>query len=262
MSSLSASEPAVRVEHLSVRYRTTFEKAPTLKSTLVRLGRRERGVVDVQALQDVSFAVPHGSVTGVIGANGAGKTTLMRALAGIIPPNEGRIEIRGRVTTMLALGIGMNPSLSGRENIVLGCLAAGMEPARIEELTPDIEAFADIGEFIDYPVKTYSSGMRGRLAFAVAINVDPDILLIDEALSAGDASFKDKAQDRMMQIVQDASSILLVSHGLATIQKLADHAIWLHKGKLLASGHPDEVVDRYTEFVNVAKQSALTLEDV
>lgn len=250
------------MEHVSVGYRTTFEKAPTLKSALVRLGRRERGVVTVKALQDVSFSAPHGSVTGVIGANGAGKTTLMRVLAGIIPPNRGRVEIRGRVTTMLALGIGMNANLSGRENITLGCLAAGLERGQIEELAPQIEAFADIGEFIDYPVRTYSSGMRGRLAFAVAINVDPDILLIDEALSAGDAAFKNKSMEKMHQLVGEASSIMLVSHGLATIQRLADQALWLHKGRVMALGQPDEVIDRYTEFVDVKKRAAATLEDV
>lgn len=238
-----------------------MEKVPTLKSALVRFGRRERAVRIVEALKGVSFDVDHGSVLGIIGANGAGKSTLLRTIAGILPPTKGRVEIRGRVTTLLALGIGFNANLSGRENVVLGGMAAGLERDQIVEQYEEIAAFADLGEFIDYPMKTYSSGMYGRLAFSVAVHMDPDILLIDEALSAGDAAFKKKSFNKMQELCAQARTILLVSHGLGTVRELATECLWLHKGVVSGRGQPRQVVQEYTDFVNV-KQSAVTLEDV
>ena len=271
MSSLSASELtpararsgadiAISVQDVHVTYRTNLQKNPTLKSTIVRLGRRERTVREVKALQGVSFDVPAGKVMGVIGSNGAGKSTLMRTVAGILAPSAGRIEVTGRVSTLLALGVGFNSALSGRENVTLGGLAAGLSRAQIKEKYDEITAFAELEDFMDMPMRTYSSGMYSRLAFAVAVHMDPDILIIDEALSAGDAHFKKKAGDKMNELVGKARTMLVVSHALGTIKELCNEAIWLHKGKLVGRGTPDEMIEAYTKFLKVG-EDAFTLED-
>jgi ABC-type polysaccharide/polyol phosphate transport system ATPase subunit len=254
-------ELAVSVSNVSVTYRTTFERVPTFKQALVRFGRGERAVKEVEALKGVSFDVKKGTVLGIVGHNGAGKSTLMRTVAGILPPNTGRIEVVGRVSTLLALGVGFNGQLTGRENIVLGGLAAGLTREQIAERYERITTFADIGDFIDMPMRTYSSGMFSRLAFSVAVHMDPDILLIDEALSAGDAAFKRKANAKMQELVENASTMLLVSHALGTIKTLCNDAIWLDHGRLMMRGEPGEVVDAYTDSLNV-KQTSEVLEDL
>jgi ABC-type polysaccharide/polyol phosphate transport system ATPase subunit len=262
VSSLSVSErTAISVEDVSVTYRTSFERAPTLRSTVKRLGRRERVVREVEAVQDVSFDVPHGTVLGIVGANGAGKSTLVRTIAGILPPSAGRVEVQGRVSTLLALGVGFNRKLSGRDNVVLGGLAAGLKREQLAEKYDDIVAFAELGDFMDMPMRTYSSGMYGRLAFSVAVMMEPDILLIDEALSVGDAKFRRKCARKMRELCSEDRTVVLVSHALGTIQELADQAIWMDKGQLRMWDEPEAVIDAYTEFLEV-KQDAVTLEDV
>jgi ABC-type polysaccharide/polyol phosphate transport system ATPase subunit len=254
-------ELAVSVSNVSVTYRTTFERVPTFKQALVRFGKGERAVKEVKALQGVSFDVTRGTVLGIVGHNGAGKSTLMRTVAGILPPSAGRIEVVGRVSTLLALGVGFNPNLTGRENVVLGGLAAGLTREEVRDRYEIIADFAGIGEFIEMPMRTYSSGMFSRLAFSVAVHMEPDILLIDEALSAGDAAFKTKANAKMQELVDNASTMLLVSHALATIKGLCNDAIWLDHGNLMLRGTPDDVVNAYTESVKV-KQTAAVLEDM
>src|SRR5919198_360259 len=226
------AEPRIRVEDVSVTYRTSLEKAPTLKDTVLKLGRREKVVREIQALKGVSFEVPEGQVLGVVGANGAGKSTLMRTVAGILPPNTGRVEVHGRVSTLLSLGVGFNKQLTGRENVVLGGLAAGLTRAELLEKYDEIVDFAELEEFRDMPMRTYSAGMYGRLAFAVAMTMHPEILIIDEALSVGDARFRRKSFERMRQLCQEDHTILLVSHALGTIEKLCDECVWMHKGEL------------------------------
>jgi len=262
VSSLSASEqPRIRVEDVSVTYRTSLERAPTLKSTLLRLGRRERIIREVAAVRGVSFEVPHGKVMGVVGANGAGKSTLMRTVAGILPPTAGRVEVNGRVSTLLSLGVGFNRKLTGRENVVLGGLAAGLSREQLQSKYDDIVAFAELGEFMDMPMRTYSSGMYGRLAFSVAVNMDPDILLIDEALSVGDARFRKKSARKMRELCGQARTIVLVSHALGSIQELCDSALWLHQGRLQMWDEPEAVVEAYTRFLDVC-EDALAMEDL
>lgn len=251
MISLSGSEVAVSVQNVSITYRTTFERVPTFKQALVKAGRGQRRVKEIRALQDVSFDVMHGSTLGIIGHNGAGKSTLMRAMAGILPPTSGRIEVHGRVSTLLALGVGFNPTLSGRENVILGGLAAGMGRKQVEEKYDEISDFAELGDFMDAPMRTYSSGMFSRLAFAVAVHMDPDILLIDEALSTGDAKFKAKAQEKMQALTQKSSTMVLVSHALGTVKDMCDEVLWLDHGKFMMRGNPHEVVDAYTKFLEV-----------
>jgi ABC-type polysaccharide/polyol phosphate transport system ATPase subunit len=262
VSSLSDSErPRIKVEDVSLTYRTSLERAPTLKSTMLRLGRRERIIREIQALKNVSFEVPHGRVMGVVGANGAGKSTLMRTVAGILPPTQGRVEVRGRMSTLLSLGVGFNRKLTGRENVVLGGLAAGLRRSELAEKYAEIVEFAELEEFMDLPMRTYSSGMYGRLAFAVAVTMHPDILIIDEALSVGDARFRRKSFERMRELCGEDRTILLVSHALGSIEELCDDAIWLHKGRMKLWDEPSAVVDAYARFLGV-KEDAVTMEDV
>jgi ABC-type polysaccharide/polyol phosphate transport system ATPase subunit len=258
----SASEPqTISVRDLSVTYRTSLDVAPTLKTTLLKLGRRERIVREVEALKGVSFDVHQGTVLGVVGANGAGKSTLVRTIAGILPPTSGRVEVHGRVSTLLALGVGFNRKLSGRENVVLGGLAAGLSREQLREKYEQIVEFAELEDFMDMPMRTYSSGMYGRLAFSVAVNMNPDILLIDEALSVGDARFKRKSFEKMRELCGQARTIVLVSHALGSIRELCDEALWLHGGELRMYDDPDAVIDAYTTFLEVG-EDAFTLEDV
>ena len=258
----SVSDPvAIRVEDVSVTYRTSYERAPTMRSTMLRLGRNEKLVREIEALKNVSFEVPRGHVLGVVGANGAGKSTLMRTVAGILPPTSGRVEVNGRVSTLLALGVGFNRRLSGRENVVLGGLAAGLTRDELQAKYDEIVEFAELEDFMDLPMRTYSSGMYGRLAFSVAVNMDPDILIIDEALSVGDARFRRKSFNKMRELCGEDRTILLVSHALGSIRELCDEAIWMHKGVLRMCDEPDAVVDAYTEFLEV-REDAVTTEDV
>jgi len=256
-----SSEPRIRVEDVSVIYRTSLESAPTLKHTVLKLGRREKVVREIDALKNVSFEVPEGQVLGVVGANGAGKSTLMRTVAGILPPNSGRVEVHGRVSTLLALGVGFNRKMTGRQNVVLGGLAAGLTRLQLQEKYDEIVAFAELEDFMDMPMRTYSSGMYGRLAFAVAVTMEPDILLIDEALSVGDARFRKKSFRKMRELCGENRTILLVSHALGSIKELCDQAIWMHKGELRMWDEPEAVVDAYTEFLEVG-EDAFTMEDV
>ena len=256
-----ATAPAIRVQDVSVTYRTSLEKRPTLKSTLLRLGRSERVIREIEAVKHVSFEVPRGSVLGVLGANGAGKSTLVRAMAGILPPTAGRVEVEGRVSTLLALGVGFNKNLTGRDNVTLGGLAAGLSREQLAAKYDDIVAFAELEEFMDMPMRTYSSGMYGRLAFSVAVNMEPDILLIDEALSVGDARFRKKSFERMRELCSQDRTVVLVSHALGSIEQLCDRAIWMHKGELRMHDDPETVVHAYTKFLDVG-EDAFTMEDV
>ena len=242
-------------------YRTSFERKPTLRGMVRRIGRGERAIREIEAVKDVSFDVPNGTVLGIVGANGAGKSTLVRAIAGILPPTSGRIDVYGRVSTLLALGVGFNKDLSGRDNVRLGGLAAGYERGVLAEKYEQIVEFAELGEFMDMPMRTYSSGMYGRLAFSVAVNMDPDILLIDEALSVGDARFRRKSANKMRELCSQAHTIVLVSHALGSVRELCDQAIWMDRGVMRMWDEPEAVVDAYTEFLEVG-QDAVTLEDV
>ncbi len=252
---------AISVRDVSISYRTNFEKTPTLKQTLMRMGRGKKNVRTIDAIKNVSFDIKHGTVLGVVGHNGAGKSTLLRAISGILPPSSGEIEVHGQVSTLLSLGVGFNNKLSGTENIMLAGLAAGMSRSEILERRQAIIDFAEIGDFIDLPVRAYSSGMSQRLAFSVAVNMNPEILLIDEALSAGDARFKVKAQAKMRELMETAHTMVLVSHALSSIRELCNDAIWLDHGTLMMHGDPNEVVDAYTKYMQV-DQSAAVLEDL
>lgn len=271
MSSLFASKPSkpelssdpemvVSVQNVSITYRTTFERVPTFKNAIVRFGRGEHAVRNIHAVDGVSFDVKVGTSLGIVGSNGAGKSTLMRAMAGILPPTSGRIEVNGRISTLLSLGVGFNANLSGRENVILGLLASGLSRRAVLERAEEVADFAELEDFIDAPMRTYSSGMYSRLAFSVAVNMDPDILMIDEALSAGDASFKGKAGAKMAELRASSRAMFLVSHSSSAIKEMCNDAIWLHKGKLMMRGEPEEVCETYERFANVGEK-AFVLED-
>ena len=268
MISLSASSHihapqslAVSVKDLGLTYATSIDKKPTIKARIKSLGRGKKHTRIVKALNDVSVDVHYGTVLGIIGSNGAGKSSLMRVISGIVPPTQGRVEVYGSVSTLLALGVGFNPSMTGRDNVYLGGLAAGMSREDIDKNFDAIADFSELGEAIDAPMRTYSSGMYARLAFSVAAVVEPDILIIDEALSTGDAKFKEKSLNRIKELRTADRALILVSHALATIEDICNEVIWLDKGKLMARGNPTEVIASYREFVN-ARKSASSDEDV
>jgi len=261
-------ELAIRVKDVKVDYRTIVNpRANTLRHTLTGLGRRsnDRKVRYIHAVRGVTFDVKHGSVLGIIGANGAGKSTMMRAMAGILPPSEGEIVVNGRISVLLALGVGFNGQLSGRDNVVLGSMAAGLTRKQVYDRFDQIVEWAELEDVIDLPMKAYSSGMYGRLAFAVSTHLDPDVLLVDEALSTGDAHFRRKSYDKMQELVAQARTIVIVSHGIAAIKEMCDDCIWMHKGEIVRRGDPDEVADEYLEFQGVppvkSKASDETAED-
>jgi teichoic acid transport system ATP-binding protein len=248
--------PAVEVERLRISFKTTQENYPTVKGTVMQVFERSKSSRMVDALCDVTFTVPHGSVYGVIGRNGAGKSTLFRTVAGILPPTSGRVVVRGRVTPLISLGVGFNRELTGRENILLGGLAAGLDPEQIVGQYHDIVTFAELGAAIDSPMRTYSSGMFARLGFAVAVHLDPEILLIDEALSAGDAKFKDRCTEKILELAQSECTFMLVSHGLEIVKLLADRCLWIEKGQVRGEGPADEIVDAYLENEGMSDEAA------
>ncbi len=199
------------------------------------------------ALRGLNFAVPQGRALGIIGSNGAGKSTLLRLLAGITEPTEGAVTVHGRLATLLDLGLGFHDTFTGRENIQLNCSLLGMHPARIEERIPEIIHFAELGDFIDYPVRTYSTGMTLRLGFSIAVHADADVLLVDEVLAVGDSYFQRKCIRRIEQALRDGSAIVMVSHDLHAIRSLSDEVMWLDKGRVRAHGTPREVVEQYLD---------------
>ncbi len=217
--------------------------------TVRRLSKRyilgTRHQRELWALRDVSFTVDRGEILGIIGPNGAGKTTLLKVLSRVTPPTEGRVVGKGRVIPLLALGAGFQQDVSGRENIYLNAAIYGLSAADVEAHLDEIIEFADIGDFIDVPVKKYSSGMYLRLAFSVAINMNPDILLADEVLAVGDIDFQERCLERVKQAGQGGMSVLFVSHDMSAITRLCDRVLWLNAGEIIRIGDPEEVVAEY-----------------
>ncbi|HKX75254.1 MAG TPA: ABC transporter ATP-binding protein [Acidimicrobiia bacterium] len=237
------SRPALYVENLSVRFRPYIDRKPTLRKSINRFRAREQ--VEVVALDNVSFQVAKGEAFGIIGRNGAGKSTLLRCLAGTLRPNSGKVVINGRTSTLLQLGVGFNPELSGRRNVYLGGLAAGLRKRQIDELYDSIVEYAELEDAINRPLKTYSSGMFSRLAFSVGMHLDPDILLLDEVLAVGDLGFRDKSMQSMQDLLDRSGTIVFVSHSLGSVKDFCDHAIWLEQGRVREAGQAAEVVDAY-----------------
>ena len=247
-----AVTPAVSLRGIGKRYRIAPTRASLLKEAL-SFGRVKRSH-DFWALQDIDLDVEPGTTLGILGRNGAGKSTLLRIISGVLQPTTGAVEVNGRLTAIFGLGSGFNPEFTGRENVMLNGLILGLEHDDMLERFDEIAAFADIGEFMDQPIRTYSSGMKSRLGFAVAVNVDPDILVLDEALSAGDAAFKKKALQRMYDLRDSGTTVLFVSHSMGMVKKFCTEAVLLHKGRMVTSGSPAEVADRYQELLESAQK--------
>jgi ABC-type polysaccharide/polyol phosphate transport system ATPase subunit len=248
----SEPHPAILTEDLGVEYNLRFNRKRTMRESLSNVLLR-RPPVRFWALRHVSVRVGHGESLGIIGPNGAGKSTLLQVLAGIMRPSEGSVEVRGRVSGLLTLGAGFDQDLSGRENILLGGAFLGLDDKVTRELLPGIVAFADIGDFIETPIKTYSSGMRARLGFAIATAVDPDILLLDEVLATGDATFREKSKARVIQLVQGAKAVVLVTHDMNWVTEYCNRAILIEKGNVVIEGDPEDVVAVYRQHTEEAR---------
>ena len=243
------SDPVITVERVGKRYKLRHKATRTLKSEVMDLLRRgDRAARELWALRDVSFAVERGRALGIIGANGAGKSTLLALLAGTTIPTEGRIATRGTISSLLELGAGFHPDLTGRENVFLAGAIMGLTRGQVKARFDAIVEFADIGRFIDEPVKHYSSGMYVRLGFAVAVEVDPDILLVDEVLAVGDAAFQKKCLRRMAEFRQQGKTLLIISHDLNTIKSVSDEIVFLDHGRILGTGSPEAIVEQYESF--------------
>jgi len=237
--------PAVVIDGVSKRFRMYHERNQSLKAAVMR-GRRAK-FDEFWALKDVSFEIPRGSTFGLIGENGSGKSTLLKCVAKILRPDKGSVAIDGSVAALLELGSGFHPELSGRENVYLNASILGMKKSEIDARFDEIVDFAGIGEFIDQPVKNYSSGMYVRLGFSVAINVDPDILLVDEVLAVGDANFQDKCMEKFADFRRAGKTVVLVSHTMGSLRTMCDEAAWLKHGSLVEVGAANDVVDEYVD---------------
>ena len=240
---MTRGEPVITVSNLSKRFRLFHERNQSLKQAVLK-GRRSRHE-DFWALRDVSFEVMRGETFGVVGHNGSGKSTLLKCLTRILQPDGGSVAVTGSISALLELGAGFHPELSGRENVFLNAAILGVPRREIAQRFDDIVAFSGLEHFIDTPVKNYSSGMFVRLGFAVAINVDPDVLIIDEVLAVGDAEFQAKCGDKIAEFRDRRKTIVLVTHGMSDVVRICQRAAWLDHGTLRMVGHPDEIVDAY-----------------
>ncbi len=248
------TEAAIAVEDVSKRFRLAHNRADFLKEAV---GRRERTeFTDFWALKEVSFEVAEGSMFGIIGHNGSGKSTLLRLLSNIYRPTSGTIHTKGRISALLELGTGFHPQLSGRENIYLNASILGIPAKVIERRIDDIIGFADIGEFIDSPVKIYSSGMKVRLGFSVAVHVEPEILLLDEVVAVGDERFKRRCFEHIYELRRQGVTIVLVTHSLGQVQSLCDRALWMERGVVREEGEAIDVARSYLQQVNLAEAEA------
>jgi len=269
------NEPLIEARHLTKAYRiwespTSRLTAPILESvaSLFPSGsslrraidrRSARRYRDFYALRDLSFSIERGTATGIIGRNGSGKSTLLQLIAGTLAPTSGTVRANGRVSALLELGSGFNPEFTGRENVFLNGAIYGFTRHEMLQRMDEVIAFADIGDFIDQPVKTYSSGMMMRLAFAVAVNVQPDVLIIDEALAVGDVFFSQKCFQRIREIVHRGATLIFVSHDMGAVQSLCDRALLLGQGNLLFDGSPEDCVSRYFNLHAPASKAGATV---
>lgn len=237
---------AIEVKDVCINYRI-LNNVSVRKSFLKSKTRNEV----FEAVKHVSFEVEEGGILGIIGRNGSGKSTLLRSIAGVFAPNSGVIDLKGHSVSLMALGVGFKDTLTGRENIVLSGMLLGFSEKEIEEKTQDIIDFAEIGEFIDRPVRTYSSGMHSKLAFSITAMLETDIMLVDEVLSVGDERFKKKSLAKMKELINDKNrTVIIVSHSIETLNELCDRVIWLHDGEMKEIGESAEVLAHYMDFMS------------
>lgn len=240
-------EIALEVKDLHISYKCL--KSFSIKKSLLHLKKADAKVYE--AVRGVSFSVPKGEILGIVGKNGSGKSTMLRAIAGIFSPDTGSIDLKGNSVSLLSIGVGFQPKLTGRENIVLSGMLLGFSEAQVREKMDEIIEFANLGDFIDMPVKTYSSGMHSKLAFSITAILEADIMLIDEVLSVGDAKFKKKSYNKMKELISNEDrTVLIVSHSSETLQELCTSVLWLHEGEMKMIGKPEEVLPAYDKFMS------------
>jgi len=235
----------LHADGIGIRFRIYHEKIMTLKEAMVRFFKRKISYEDFWALRGISFGLKQGASLGIIGRNGSGKSTLLRICAGVYPPTEGALHRQGKISPLIELGAGFDPELTGVENIYLQGALMGFSRKEMNEKTPAIIEFSELGSFIDTPVKNYSSGMYLRLGFAIAIHVEPSILLTDEIVAVGDASFQGKCRDRIEAFRRDGVSIVLVSHSMEVVREMCERTILLERGRVVFEGPSDEAAKRY-----------------
>src|SRR5579863_7632904 len=255
-----SAAPVITLDHVSKVYRRySGRQFATLKSAILQrsLVRELRPNELLPALTDVSFTVPRGSTFGVVGRNGSGKSTALKLVAGITKPTSGTVRVDGRVSALIELGAGFHPEITGRENVFINGIMLGLSKREVQDRFDDIVDFAELREFIDAPVKTYSSGMYMRLGFAVAIHVAPDVLLVDEVLAVGDEGFTHKCLDKIAEFRRHGKTILLVTHSLGLVERFCDEALWLDSGRVQAHGDPRRVVDAYLASVERGEEALL-----
>lgn len=249
---MTQSRTVVEAREVSKKYRLVHERNNSLKATIMR-GRRTVSE-DFWALRDVSFEVAEGETFALIGENGSGKSTMLKCLTGILRPNHGSVRVEGKVSALLELGAGFHHELSGRENVYLNGAILGLSQKELRRRFDEIVDFAGIGPFIDEPVKNYSSGMYVRLGFSVAINVDPDVLLVDEVLAVGDEAFQRKCLEKFSELKRNGKTVVMVSHGLVGVQNMCDRVAWFSHGQLMQVGEPRAVIEAYTDTVQVDRE--------
>lgn len=237
----------ITVNHLSLCYRMASDRVTSLKEYAVRLLRGKLNYTEFWALKDVSFSVKKGEVLGIVGHNGAGKSTLLKVISGILKPTKGSVSISGSVVPMLELGSGFDMELTGRENIFLNGAILGYSQAFLKSKYDQIVAFSELNEFMEVPLRNYSSGMVMRLAFSIASVVNPDILIVDEILSVGDAAFQEKSKARMLELMGGGTTVLFVSHSLEQVRQVCDRVLWLEHGSMRGIGPTDEMCNRYEQ---------------
>lgn len=252
-------ENAIEVKNISKTFKIFFDKGHTLKEKVVFSKKKNYKIKRV--LDDISFELKKGEAIGLIGHNGCGKSTTLKLLSKIMYPDTGTIEMKGRVSSLIELGAGFHPDMSGRENIYINASIFGLTKKEIDSRLDDIISFSELEEWIDNPVRTYSSGMYMRLAFAVAINVNADILLIDEILAVGDANFQSKCFNKLREIKASGVTIVLVTHDSGAVERFCDKAIWINEGRIQATGKSQEVVDLYLRYMNEEKMVQLEKEE-
>lgn len=238
------NEIAIKVDHVYKSFNIYYDRANTLKERILFLARNKRREKR-EILNDINIDIKKGETVALIGVNGSGKSTLLKLMTQIIFPNKGTIETKGKLTSLLELGAGFHPDFSGRENIYFNSSIFGLTRKEIDARLDQIIEFSELKDFIDNPVRTYSSGMYMRLAFSVAINVDADILLIDEILSVGDQHFQEKCFNKMKELKKEGKTMVFVTHSMDTVKNLCDRAVWLYEGKVKMDGNTSEVVDEY-----------------
>lgn len=237
---------SVTVDGVTIRYRNL--KAYSIKKQLLHRNKDKKQYFE--AVKNVSFQIEEGKILGIIGKNGSGKSTMLRAIAGIFAPDEGTIDLHGHSISLLSIGVGFQKELTGRENIKLSGMLLGFSEEEIEAKTDEIIEFAELGDFIDMPVKTYSSGMHSKLAFSITAILETDIMLVDEVLSVGDHKFKKKSYKRMKKLIENKErTVIIVSHNMDTLEELCDEVMWMHEGVIKMIGNPKEVLEKYKVFM-------------